>query len=209
MNISTLSFRHVAELLGKFSTSAASGRTSASPGEELFTRFRSDFPTINTNLDYNNVNEILRRFDWGRWEGTDVARAALKAKETLLELVRAGCFQRGDYKWAAELILIYLGVRIKPGSNFVFPDLAKASNARFIQRCLYFVLMLLLMDVPAVSNMFSAREQDTIADMALFSAIYYGPYFLQTTIASRWFVHQIDTFGRFFLSSVLPDMTSP
>ena len=34
--------------------------------------------------------------------------------------------------------------------------------------------MLLLMDVPAVGNMFSAREQDTIADMALFSAIYYG-----------------------------------
>ena len=177
---------HVAELLGKFSTSAASGWTSASPGEELFTRFCSNFPSINTNIDYNNINELLRRFVWGRWEETDMARAARKAKEALLELVMAGCFQRGDFKWAAEFILIYLGVRIKPGSNFVFPDLAKASNARFIHRCLYFVLMLLLMDVPAVDNMFSAREQDTIADMDLFSAIYYGPYFLQTTIASRW-----------------------
>ena len=139
-----------------------------------------------------------------------MARAARKAKETLLELVRAGCFQRGDYKWAAELILIYLGVRIKPGSNIVFPDLAKASNARFIQRCLYFVLMFLLMDVPAVSNMFSAREQETIADMALFSALYYGPYFLQTTIASRWlFSSSRYIWTVFFQSSVLPDMTSP
>ena len=113
-----------------------------------------------------------------------MARAARKAKNILLQLVRAGNFQRNDYKFAAQLILIFLGVQIRPGSNFLFPDLAKASNARFIQRCLFFILMELLMDVPAVHNMFSPREQDTIRDMALFSAVYYGPYFLQTTIAS-------------------------
>lgn len=117
-----------------------------------------------------------------------MARAAKRARDTLVELLRAGCFQRGDYKLAVEFILLYLGIQIRPDRNFTFPDLAKASNARFIQRCLFFVLMEMLMDVPAVQEMFTAREQDTIADMALFSSIYYGPYFLQTTIASRYFL---------------------
>ena len=131
------------------------------------------------------MNQFIKRFDWQRWEGTDVARAARKAKDVLVELLMRGCFPRADYKFAAQLIVIYLGVQIRPGSNFIFPDLAKASNARFIQRCLYFILMELLMNLPAVHSMFSAREQDTICDMALFSAVYYGPYFLQTTLASR------------------------
>ena len=108
-------------------------------------------------------------------------------RKTLMGLLKAESFDRGDYKYAAEFILLYLGVQIRDNAKFYFPDLAKASNARFIQRCLYFVMMELLMDVPAVQAMFSAREQETIADMALFSSLYYGPYFLQTTIASRYF----------------------
>ena len=200
--------RHVAELLGKFGTAAASGRETASPGEELFTRFRNSFSDINATLDYSNVNEFIRRFDWDRWEGTSVSRAAKKAKEKMLELLRAGCFQRNDYKFAAELILIFLGCRIGIGSNFVFPDLAKASNARFLQRCLYFILIQLLIDVPLVRDMFTDREKETIANMALFCAVYYGPYFLQTPIASRlqfcsilWLFYQFPT--------VLQDWTWP
>lgn len=174
-------------MLGKFATIAASGRNSKSPGEEIFTKFRSSFPSINSTLDYNNINQLVRRFDWDRWQGTDVARVAREAKETMSQLVMGGSFPRNDYKFAAQLILIYLGVRVRPGSNFVFPDLAKANNARFIQRCLYFILMELLMPVPAVTDMFDARDQEMIGDMALFCAVYYGPYFLQTTIASRYF----------------------
>ena len=172
--------------MGKFATTAASGRRSAAPGEELFNRFRASFPDISATLDPTTINQTVRRFDWARWEGTDVARTAVRARATVGGLVRAGCFTRGDYKYAAEFILLYLGVNIQAGRKFVFPDLAKASNARFIQRSQYFVIMELLMDVPAMQGMFSAREQETIADMALFSALYYGPYFLQTTIASRY-----------------------
>ena len=175
----------MAELLGKFATTAASGRRSAAPGEELFTRWRTRFPDISANLDHVNLNHSMRRFDWARWEGTDVARTARRAKESMMGLLQARCFERGDYKYAAEFILLYLGIQIRDNVKFCFPDLAKASNARFIQRCLYFVMMELLMDIPAVQAMFSAREQETIADMALFSSLYYGPYFLQTTIASR------------------------
>ena len=164
---------------------AASGKKSAAPGEELFARFRGNFHAINASIDYGNINEIVRRFDWARWEGTDVWRAALRTKDTMVGLVNAGCFVRGDYKHAAEFILVYLGINIRTNRNFSFPDLAKASNARFLQRCLYFVLMELLMDVPAVQRMFDVREQATINDMALFCSVYYGQYFLQTTIATR------------------------
>ena len=160
--------------LGKFATIAAAGRRSATPDEELFNRFRASLPALSANP--TSINQMVRRFDWARWEGTNVARRTWRAGEDCDEgqghrgeLVSAGCFTRGDYKYAAEFILLYLSVNIRTDRKFVFPDLAKASNARFIQRSQYFVLMELLMDVPAVQALYSPREQETITDMALFS----------------------------------------
>ena len=83
---------------------------------------------------FRNLNNILNRFDWQAWDGTTLADSAREAKANVRKALEAGAFIRGDYKYAAHFIMLFLGVRITDGAVYKFPDLAKISNARFIQR---------------------------------------------------------------------------
>ena len=49
-----------------------------------------------------------------------------------------GAFYRGDYHHGAFLALLFLGLRLREGVVYRFVDLAKVSNARFLQRALFF-----------------------------------------------------------------------
>ena len=111
---------------------------------------------------------------------------AEETKNTLKELLRLGCFKHYDYKYDAEFALLYLGVRVYPGAQYTFPDLDKVNNARFTQKGLFFAMMELLMDLPSVSEQYSEVEKKHINDVALFSIVYYIPYFLQSPIASKF-----------------------
>ena len=124
----------MAELVGKYATDGATGRKSASPGEELFSRFREAFETI----DFTALNTIVVRFDWNMFEGTAVAVTAREAKARMVEAMKEGAFCRGDYHLARFLALLYLGVRLRQGVSYRLVDLAAISNARFLQWTLYF-----------------------------------------------------------------------
>ena len=63
-----------------------------------------------------------------------MANSAREAKAIVKKAIEAGGFVRGYYKYAAHFIMLLLGVRITDGTVYKFPDLAKNSNARFIQR---------------------------------------------------------------------------
>ena len=89
----------MAELVGKYATDGATGRRSASPGEELFSRFREAFETI----DFTALNTIVVRFDWNMFEGTAVAVMAREAKARMVEAMKEGAFCRGDYHLATFL----------------------------------------------------------------------------------------------------------
>lgn len=177
--------RHVAELLGKFSTTAATGQQSSSPGESRFNKFRAAWPEISQAIDYDNLDNVLLKFDWNRWEGTDVARVARETLEELLKMERNDTFKRGDYKHFVKFCLLFLGVKLGPNSKYRFPDLAKVSNARFLQRGLFFLLIFMLSFLPEVRALFTEEELFENERLAMTSALYYGPYFLTSPVACQ------------------------
>ena len=134
---------------------------------------------------------MLLKFDWDRWEGTDVARVARETLEELLKMQRSNTFDRGDYKHFVMFCLLFLGVKLGPNSRFRFPDLAQVSNARFLQRGLFFLLIFMLSFLPEVRALFTEEELLENERLAMISALYYGPYFLTSPIASQAAVNDI------------------
>ena len=112
--------RHIAELLGKWATVGATGRRSTSPGDALFNRFRNAWPAISQEIDFGNLNDILNTLDWNVWEGLPVAEAATRARDTVLDCRERGLFARNDQKYAADFILMKLGVRLQEGITYTF-----------------------------------------------------------------------------------------
>ena len=91
-------------------------------------------PEISAKIDYTTINVILTRFSWEQWEGTELEEHAREARETLGQAHLDGAFERGEYKNACFLILIALGTVLRSNTGFRFPDLARFTNARFLQR---------------------------------------------------------------------------
>ena len=106
-------------------------------------------------------------------------------REELLKMERNNSFDRGDYKHFVMFCLLFLGVKLRPNSKYRFPDLAKVSNARFLQRALFFLLMFMLSFLPKVRALFTEEELLEIERLAMTSALYYGPYFLTSPIACQ------------------------
>jgi hypothetical protein len=133
-----------------------------------------------------NINKYSRKkvINLLRWEGSVVGAAALRARDTVCSLVDKHTFKRNDRMHGANLILMFLGVKLREGRVYLLPDLSEVSNARFFQRLLFFLMMCLLLDIPAVQNMFDDEEKRQIKLMAIFCAIYYGPYFLTTFVSA-------------------------
>ena len=128
---------------------------------------------------------MVERFNWEFYEGTAVATAAREAKESMKAAMLRGAFYRGDYHHATFLALLYLGVRLRPGVTYKFVDLAEVSNARFLQRALYFTMITLLLRVPAIAALYTEEEQRNIRRLGMFSSVYYIPYFLDTVHYAR------------------------
>ena len=196
--------RHISELLGKFAIIGATGRRSTGPGDTLLIRFREAWPNISDSINYRDLNNIVTRFDWNEVAGTSLELSARLAKTKVLLALRRGAFQRGDYHHAANFIVLFLGSQLEDGVVYRLPDLAKISNARFLQRFLisfallqtkyfhmsivrmmYFVLMQLLINVRQVADLFTAEEKLVIKRMSVVCSVFYGPHFLTSTLASR------------------------
>ena len=181
----------------------------------MFKRFREAFPSIRETIDFNNINALTTTFDWNFYEGTAVAVAAREAKETMCAALKEGAFYRGDYHHGAFLALLFLGVRLREGHTYRFVDLAKVSNARFLQRALYFVTIALLIEVPAVRSLYSEEERRSAQRLAMFSAVYYIPYFLETVSYDKaplndlrliWRVRQLKMYEEKMATEVLKVM---
>ena len=57
---------HIVELLGKFSTTAAAGQQASSSGKSRFNQLRATWPEISQAIDYDNLDNMLLKFDWKR-----------------------------------------------------------------------------------------------------------------------------------------------
>ena len=168
------------------------GRTSTSPTDLVvklwqanFNTFREDIQGVlnsdtqlNSDTDqYNNIN--FRVFDWDQYEDQP---AVLEAAQTALnwarEAKRTLQFSRGDYLYALNLLLFYLGAMV-PLQIFT-P--AEVNSARFLQEGIMNLEVFLCWHIPGVSVMFRDFEEE-IDDLAFFSAIYYLPYMLRAKFA--------------------------
>ena len=63
-----------------------------------------------------------------------VGAAARAARDMVHQLEDKHTFKRNDRKHGANLILMFLGIRLRPGYTYLLPDLSEVSNARFFQR---------------------------------------------------------------------------
>ena len=124
-------------------------------------------------------------FEWDDYPaGTvwgDLAREVYRWAEGVL--VSESFKERTDYSKGLKLLLMILGLPLSLG--YVFPRPVEVSNARFLQRGLYYLEMFLLMGILAVSQLFTAEERAFIKKMAFYSAIFYLPHFLKSPLLTR------------------------
>ena len=94
------------------------------------------------------------------------------------------------------MALLYLGLTLRPGEVYKFLDLAAPSNARFLQRGLFFLIITLLMRIPEIHDLYTEEERRQIHNMGQFSALYYVPYFLQSVFAARAPMNDLNLISR-------------
>jgi hypothetical protein len=177
--------RHVIELVPKRVLTVVTGKGSSSPGDELFERFRSNWNTIKPNLDYTTLGDQLNRFDNDKHQTTPYGAMVAGVTAWAAAAASTSFNSRSDYQQALYMICFYLGLPMPADTKYRFPRPIAVSNARFLQRCIYFLQMHLLMNVDEVADLFTDEEKLTIATMADFSAIIYGPHFLKCPFTTR------------------------
>lgn len=177
--------RHVIELVPKRVLTVVTGKGSSSPGDELFERFRSNWNNIKPNLDYTTLGDNLNRFDYQHHQTTPYGAMVAGVSAWAARAAGTSFSERSDYQQTLYMICFYFGLPMPANTKYRFPRPIAVSNARFLQRCLYFIQMQLLMNVEQVAELFTSEEKLTIATMADFSAVIYGPHFLKSPFTTR------------------------
>ena len=168
--------RHIHELHIKHVALAASKRPSTGVGDNLFKKFSSSWDTLKDKIDYNN----LSKFDWSKYSGTKIEAKAEEVLRWAKEVLAKDSFPRSDYLELTQLIVVYLGGVVE---NFKIHKPKKVSPARFVQRCLYYIVMQLLSNHDLA---FDCDELEEIEIVSEFCSIFYGYWFLRcpTTAAA-------------------------
>ena len=173
--------RHVIELEIKHFASAVSGRGTTAPGDKLFTKYRNKFDTIRDKIDYGDLNS----FEWPQVEDSFMYRKAKEVLTLVEKMLEKDTFTRGDYKELAVLVFVYLSGKTDiRGKQFKFSLPHNISHARFMQRGLNYVALELLDEQADYMN-YSEEERREVQLLAEFSALYYTPMFLQSSLAAE------------------------
>ena len=172
--------RHVTELFMKHFASAISGRETTAPGDIVFKRHRSKFDTIRERIDYDNLNT----FEWPQ-EDSFMYRKAMEVLMLVQRMLDTNTFTRGDYKELAVLVYIYLSGNTEiRGQRFQFSLPHNISHARFMQRALNYITLELLDNQADYMN-YTPGERREVKLLAQFSALFYTPMFLQSSLAAE------------------------
>ena len=173
--------RHVTELEIKHFASAVSGRETTAPGDTLFKKYRNKFDTIRDKIDYGDLNT----FEWPQEEDSFMYRKAKEVLTLVEQMLEKDTFTRGDYRELAVLVFVYLSGKTDiRGKQFKFSLPHNISHARFMQRGLNY-LTLDLLDKQADYMNYSEVERREVELLAEFSALFYTPMFLQSSLAAE------------------------
>ena len=95
------------------------------PEEHTYKRLKDNWNVI---LKKTIKYDQLEFFDWKKWRGKFIAKQAESVKSNLLALMTNNTFPREDSRELLNLVLVWLGVKVK-GFQFQYPG--AMSHARF------------------------------------------------------------------------------
>jgi hypothetical protein len=159
--------RHVAEHV-KHAAKAVIGQTKG-PSDGLLHRFKESFHY----LTLDKVNP----WKWPKERSSFLAQQATVAKIWAEDALVRNVFPRADYRELCELIVAFLGGYIPNGLTFKKPG--ADHHARFMSKSIYYLKIFLL----SKTFKMSAEEKKTVKRMAIFIGVFYGKYFLETSLS--------------------------
>ena len=184
LNVLLLRFdcrRHIVELWIKHFGEVISGRATTCTGDTLFSRFRDGFDGIRSTIDY----EILITFDWPQDDESFLSKKASEALSLVKKYLAEDTFVRGDYRDLCEAVYVFLsGEKKINGKQFKFRLPHKVSHARFMQRGLNYIPLQMLGNQADYMKM-SERELMEVDVMSTFVALFYTPWFLQSSLTAE------------------------
>ena len=175
--------RHTVELRVKHYAEIISGRATTASGDVFFSRYRDGFDSIREDIDYNK----LVTFDWPAEDDSFLSKKASEALKMVEKFLVDDTFVRGDYRDLCEAVYVFLSGEktIKgKGKPYKIPKPHKVSHARFMQRGLNYLPMKML-GVQADYMRLSEREELEVEVMSTFIALFYTPWFLQSSLTAE------------------------
>ena len=118
-------------------------------------------------------------------EDSFMYRKAMEVLTLVQRMLESNTFTRGDYKELTVLVYIYLsGNTVIRGQRFQFSLPHNISHARFMQRALNYITLELLDNQADYMN-YTLAERREVKLLAEFSALFYTPMFLQSSLAAE------------------------
>ena len=165
--------KHYAEII--------SGRATTASGDTFFSRYRDSFDSIRTSIDYDK----LVTFDWPADDDSFLSKKATEALKMVEKYLVDNTFVRGDYRDLCEAVYVFLsGEKTIKGKQYKIPKPHKVSHARFMQRGLNYLPMKML-GVQVDYMRLSEREELEVEVMSTFIALFYTPWFLQSSLTAE------------------------
>ena len=147
----------------------------SSPEETIFKRLKDGWNKVLENgIDYEN----LEVFDWEEWEGTFLADQAREVRVYMETLLENNTFPREDMRELLNLVLVWLGVKIK---NFKFQYPGALSHARFLMQSNYSMKTTLL---SRQLNIYTEEELNQIKGVASFVGLFHAAWYFKSPLAS-------------------------
>ena len=173
--------RHTVELRVKHYAEIISGRATTASGDVFFSRYRDSFDSIREDIDYNK----LVTFDWPAEDDSFLSKKASEALKMVEKFLVDDTFVRGDYRDLCEAVYVFLsGEKTIKGKQYKIPKPHKVSHARFMQRGLNYIPLKMLGDQADYMRL-SEREQLEVDVMSTFIALFYTPWFLQSSLTAE------------------------
>ena len=173
--------RHTVELRVKHYAEIISGRATTASGDTFFSRYRDSFDSIRTSIDYDK----LVTFDWPADDDSFLSKKATEALKMVEKYLVDNTFARGDYRDLCEAVYVFLsGEKTIKGKQYKIPKPHKVSHARFMQRGLNYLPMKML-GVQVDYMRLSEREELEVEVMSTFIALFYTPWFLQSSLTAE------------------------
>ncbi|KZR98007.1 Uncharacterized protein APZ42_006795, partial [Daphnia magna] len=163
--------RHIAECHIKRSQKKIGGSTTG-PMYKLFSRFKEDY-----NSFQQLITEEFEVLDYDEL-GPFMTSQANEVKEWVENCLKNNVFPREDYIELCELMAVFLGATLS--HHFTIRRPGADHHARLMSKAIYYLQIYLL------QNLFHLRPKEVkeVKRMAIYIAVFYGKYFLETSLTS-------------------------